>query len=224
MTLVRWIYQLLRGLVLAVVLLVVGLAALLVVVARRLVLPLGFLLLALIALVALAAAIFEIQGGRDTVSLAHLATLIHLPDLRHYVGVYLGRLEAPGPTAGVSLAAGIGAVVLGLALLGGALIPARQRIVTLASDDAGRVAARRRALNHAAAALAEQPDDVAEARARVRPRRRRAGGRLRLRATRYPDADRKEVEARVKSELAPLTEPYRLSARVRARKRTTEVR
>lgn len=220
MTLIRWIYLALRGLVIAVGLLIAGIVTLLVIAFRRIAPPLGLVLLALVALVGLAAVVFEIDGGRGTLSLAHLATLIHLPDARHYVGSYLHNLDAHKAATGIAIAAGIGAVIIGLLLLAGTFIPRRQRIVALATDQAGRIAARRRALAQAAATLAERPDEVANARARVRPHRRRPGATVRVRATRTHPAPRKPVEADISQQLTPLTDPYDLKTKVRARRAT----
>ena len=73
---------------------------------------------------------------------------------------------------------------------------ARERLVTLASTEAGEVAARRRPLAQAATALVEQVRGVTEARVRVRPRRR-GGGRMKVRASRARPIDPKQVEGAV---------------------------
>ncbi|MGN6168297.1 MAG: hypothetical protein ACTHQQ_09020 [Solirubrobacteraceae bacterium] len=186
--------------------------------AARMVLVLGFLLLLTLALVALAAAIFEIDGGHGSVSLAHLATLIHLPDLRHYVGVYLQRLEAPGVVAWVSVGAGVGAVVLGLLLLVAVLVPRRERLIPLTETGIGPMWGRRRAVGQIAAALAEQPRSVTSARARARPRRGRHGGTVRVRATREARRERRQTEQEIHARLASLSEPFDLTTSVDARR------
>ncbi len=224
MAVIRVVALGLRGLAVGVALLIVAVPVLLVALASRLVLVLGFVLLVLLAFVALAAAIFEIDGGHGTVSLAHLATLIHLPGLRHDVGVYLQRVEAPGPAAWVSVAAGVGAVVVGLLLLAGVLVPRRERLIALGKTERGPLFARRRALARVAAALAEQPRGVTEARARARPRRGRRGGTIRVRATREARRERGQTEREIEGRLAPLSEPFELAARVDARRVTDERR
>lgn len=218
MTFIRGLYLLVRGVIVGLVLLIAAIVALLVVALRRIVLPLGFVLLALLALIGLAAAIFEIDGGHGTVSLAHLASLIHLPDLRHYVGTYLHNLETQHGNTAISIGAGIAVLILGLLLLAATLIPARQRSMTLAKDSDWRLTARRRTLVQAASALAEEPGELDRVRVRARPRRRRVGGRLRVRAHRRPDADRRTVEAEVARRLAPLSDGLKLKTKVRARR------
>ncbi|MGI8623860.1 MAG: hypothetical protein ACR2NB_10365, partial [Solirubrobacteraceae bacterium] len=117
----------------------VGLLALL----DRLLAP---LLLAVLAVAGAAAAVFCIQGGTATLSLHHLAGLLSLPDLRDAVRDFLDGLEGSGATAIVPLLGGLGAIVLGLALLAGLLVPRRERLVRLEDRPAGPILARRRAL------------------------------------------------------------------------------
>lgn len=224
MTVIRVVARGLRGLAVSVALLIVAIPVLLVALASRIVLVLGFALLVLLALVGLAAAIFEINGGHGTVSLAHLATLIHLPGLRHYVGVYLRRVEAPGPVASVSVSAGVGAVVVGLLLLAGVFVPRRERLIALGETERGPMLARRRALARVAAALAEQPRGVTQARARARPRRGGRGGTVRVRATREALRERRQTEREIEERLAPLSEPFELAAHVDARRVTDDRR
>jgi hypothetical protein len=115
-----------------------------------------------------------------------------------------------GVIAGVC---GLGAILLGLLLMAGLLVPRRERLVTLASDDTGTLAARRRPLAQAAQTLVEQVRGVTDARARVRPRRR-AGGRLRVRASRTKAADPGQVRSAVDDQLRELTDPFTLTTRV----------
>ena len=218
MTVIRVVARGLRGLAVGVALLIVAVPVLLVALASRIVLVLGFVLLVLLALVGLA------DGGRGTVSLAHLATLVHLPDLRHYVGVYLRRVEAPGSVAWVSVGAGVGAVVVGLLLLAGVLVPRRERLIALGETERGPMLARRRALARVAAALAEQPRGVTQARARARPRRGGRGGTVRVWATREVLRERRQTEREIEERLASLSEPFGLAARVDARRVTDDRR
>lgn len=188
--------------------------------ARSLTRLVGSLLIVALALVGAAAAVFCIQGGHGTLSLAGLASDLHLAALRHTVGIYLLRLRSPGPVAFVSAFAGAGAVLLGLVLLVGALVPRRERLVVLAGGEQGQIAARRRALAQAAALLAEQPRGVLGAKARARPWRRKPGGRLRVRVRTdhaQGSSDGELIQA-VTGALAPLTGPLPVHARVRAKR------
>jgi hypothetical protein len=208
----------LRRLAVGVALVIAASVVVLVALAARVVLALGVLLLLVLAAVALAAAIFELDGGHGSVSLAHLASLIHLPALRHDVGVYLRRLEAPGPVAWVSIGAGAAAIAVGLLLLAGVFVPRRDRLIALADGALGPVLARRRALARVAAALAEQPRGVTRARARARARRGGHGGTLRVRAVREPQRARDQTEQEITGRLATLAEPFELTARIDARR------
>lgn len=181
-----------------------------------------FLLLLALSLAGLALAIFQIDTGASGVSLPHLARLIHLPQFRQTVAHWLGQLEAHGPTPSIALACGVGAVLLGLLLLAGILIPRRERLVTLASDATGTLAARRRVLAQVATALIEQVGTVADARVRVRGRRT-SGGRMKVRATRLRMSDPGDVQAAVRDQLANLTGPFNLSARIDVPRRSPRV-
>jgi hypothetical protein len=166
--------------------------------ARAIARLIGFLLLVALAVAGLAAAVFCIGTGTSGPSLGRLASLVHAPELRDSLGGWLGQLEAPGSIAVVAALAGLGAMLLGLVLVIGVLVPRRERLVVLAHDDGGTLAARRRPLAQAA---------------EVRPRRTR-GGRLRVRATRPRPADPGEVRAAVEHELNELTGPFALSTRI----------
>jgi hypothetical protein len=107
-------------------------------------------------------------------------------------------------------------------LLTALLVPRRERLVTLASDGEGTLAARRRPLGQAAQTLVEQVRGVSQARARVRPRRR-AGGRLRVRASRTRTADPTQVRGAVTEQLRELTDPFALSARVEVARKVSRV-
>lgn len=182
--------------------------------ARVLVRILSFLLLALLALAGLAAAVFCIQGGDRTLSLTNGASLIGLPRFRDTVDTWLTGLETSGGT--IAALCGIGAVLLGLLLLAGLLVPRRERLVALDSSSDGTLGARRRPLAQVADALAEQARGVTAARVKARPRRR-AGGTLNVTADHSRQAEPREVERSVKERLEPLTDPFKLKAKVRAR-------
>lgn len=185
-----------------------------IVLARILARLISFLLLVVLAVTGIAIAIFCIGTGKTGVSLAGLASLLHLEALRSTVGSWLGQLQGSGPIAVVAALAGLGAILLGVLLLAGVVVPRRERLVTLASEGQGTLAARRRPLAQVAQTLAEQARGVTEARTRVRPRRRRLGGRLRVRASRPRPADPAQVRSAVTEQLGELTEPFALKARV----------
>lgn len=174
------------------------------------------LLPAALALVGLAVAIASVGSG-DGFSLPWLAELIGLPSLERAVGDWLASLEADGPVAVVAALSGAGAVLLGLALLAGVLVPRRERLVTLSSGDEGDIAARRRALGHVGEALVQDAGGVTHARVQARPRRRR-GGRLRVTAHRTRPADPDSVRSATTTALEPLTGKLPLKAKVRTRR------
>ena len=174
-----------------------------------------FLLLVALALAGLALAVFSIGGGTDTVSLPGLADLIGLDVLRDRVGDLLTTVEDGGAIEVVPALAGLGAVALGILLLVGAFGSRRERLVTLPHDGDGELAARRRALGHMAVALADQVRDVTPTRVKVRASRRGSGGRMEVAVDHPKTAE--GVAERTTSSLEPLTGPFNLNARVRAR-------
>lgn len=190
--------------------------------ARGLVRLVSFLLLVILAVAGIVVAVFCIGTGSTGLSLGGLASLLELNTLRETVGDWLGQLEASGPVAVVAALCGLGAVLLGLLLLAGILVPGRDRLVMLASSEEGTLAARRRALAHVATALVEQVRGVTEARVRVRPRRR-AGGRMAVRASRTRRVDARQVEGAVREQLGGLTNPFELKARVAVPRRGQRV-
>jgi hypothetical protein len=157
-----------------------------------------------------------VQGGSETLSLSGLADLLRLPELRDEVGDWLGALEADGPVALLSLLGGLIAMLAGLALLAGVLVPRRERLVTLERTPTGTLAARRRALAAAAGMLAEQARGVTAARVRARPRRT-SGATLRVRARRTRPTDPRVARTAVEDQLRPLTDPFGLRSRVQVR-------
>ena len=174
-----------------------------------------FLLLVLLALAGLALAVFSIGGGEATVSLPGLADLIGLDVLRDRVGDLLANVEDGGSAATVPALAGLGAVALGCLLLVGAFGSRRERLVSLPHEGDGALGARRRPLGQMAAALADQERDVTPRKVKVRPSRRGPGGKVDV-AVDHPSTA-EDVADRAASSLAPLTKPFGLRARVRAR-------
>ena len=128
--------------------------------ARVLVRLVAFLLLVLLAVAGLAVAVFSIDTGTTGPSLGRLAELLHLASLRDTVGAWLDQLEASGSVAVVGGLCGLGAVLVGLVLLAGLLVPRRERLITMPSAVSGDLAARRRPLAQVAQTLAEQARGV----------------------------------------------------------------
>lgn len=173
-----------------------------------------FALLAVVAAVGAAVAVFSLGTSGD-LSLSGLADLIALPDLEARVAELLDALEADGPIAVRSGLAGLAAVALGALLLVGALAPTRERLLQLEENTQGRLEARRRALGEIARTLVEQQRGVNASRVKVRPARNGRGGRIVLRAGHPAGADPDEVKREVASALAPVTKPFDLKARVK---------
>ena len=181
-----------------------------------------FVLLAALAVAGLVLAVFCIGTGTTGPSLGGLADLLELSSLRDTVGDWLDQLEEPGAVEVLSALGGLAAVLIGLVLLAGLLVPPRERLVTLTSGEHGTVAARRRALAQAATTLVEDVRGVTEARVRVRPHRR-SGGRLAVRASRTPATDPRSVRDAVREKLGSLTDPFKLKARVDVPRRGARV-
>jgi hypothetical protein len=186
-------------------------------VARGLARLLALLLPTALAVAGLGVAVFSVQGDSSTLSLPGLVHRARLDDLHARVGVLLAHLEAPGPVAMVAALAGAGAVALGLLLLFGVLARKRERLVVLRSDDGGTVAARPRALDHAAVTLVEQSRDALRAKARIRARRRGVGGRLRLTAYHAQSTDQSDATATSRARVQALAESFSLRLRIRGR-------
>jgi hypothetical protein len=99
---------------------------------------LAFVLLVVIAVGGVVVAIFCIRGGTAALSLDHLASLISLPALRDKIGPFLESLEADGPVAALAALCGAAAILLGLGLLAGALVPRRERTLIVERSDRQR--------------------------------------------------------------------------------------
>ncbi len=177
----------------------------------------GYLLLGALAVAGIAVAVFCAQGGTASLSPAHAAELLSLGELRDTVGPWLADLEADGPSAAVAAICGAGAVLLGLVLVLGALVPRRDRLFLIEEGTEGRLTARRRALAAALAYLAERPRDVLGAKVRVRPNRRGRGGRARLSLLRSRSQDGSERATEAVAELEHLEGELALRPRVRNR-------
>ncbi|GAC1525195.1 MAG: hypothetical protein NVS2B6_12320 [Thermoleophilaceae bacterium] len=182
--------------------------------ARALVRLVSFVLLLALATSGLAIAVFSIEGGKTGLSAQGLAKLVHLPQLRQTVAHFLHALEAGGSIALVALAAGLGAILLGLVLLVGVVVPRRERLLELSNDGAGRISARRRPLAQVARALIEPAKGLTEASVSVRPRRS-SGGRVRVSAAHTRSARPADVEGEARRRLEGLTGEFKLRARIR---------
>lgn len=185
---------------------------------RLLAAVLAFALLIAIAVGGIVVAIFCIRGGTATLSLHHLSSLLSLPDLRDKIGPFLESLEASGPAAAIAALCGAGAILLGVALLLGALVPRRERILIVERSDRGTIAARRRPAGSALADLAEKPREVLSAKAKVSPNRSRTGGRARLKLTEAAGTDERPKAEQARTDLGDLAEALSLKLQTVSRK------
>ncbi|MGI8631989.1 MAG: hypothetical protein ACR2NA_05495 [Solirubrobacterales bacterium] len=175
------------------------------------VVPLG------LAVVGLAVAVFSIQGGREPLSLPTLTGLLGIDVLGREVGRFLGALEASGPVAVVAGLCGLGAMLVGWALIAGSVAPSRAGTLQLASSDEGTLAAQRSALADVATSLGRRVDGVTDVKASVRGWRSKRG-RLKVRAARSPAVDARTVEDAVAEKLRGLEKMDPVSVRVRSRR------
>lgn len=185
--------------------------------ARLLARLIALVLTTTLAVAGLAVAVFSVQGDSSTLSLPGLAGVMGLDDLHASIGGFLADLQADGPLAKVAALAGAGAVALGALLLFGVLARRRERLVVMRGGDHGTIAARPRAVAQAAITLGEQSRDVLHAKAKTTPRRRGAGGRLRLTAYHAQPTDGVGATAASRDRVRALAEPFSLRVRVRGR-------
>lgn len=178
--------------------------------ARALTRLLALVTLPLLALVALAFAVAAIIGGGSARSLAEST---QLTAAWREVGTFLDRTAPAGGTT--VLLAAAGAVLVGLVLLIGALAPARDREFTLAGEEDLRI--RRRALRSAGVSLAGTARGTTSTSVRLRARRVRRGGRLKIVATRSPNADAAPIRNTLTERVAPLAAAFGLRTAVRTR-------
>ena len=174
-----------------------------------------FVLLLALAVTGLVVAIFSIRGEDRPLSIPALAENLRLHDLRETVGDFLDQLEGPGGIALLSALCGLGALLLGLMLLAGALSSRKERLMVLEREGGTTLAARKRPLGQVAAALVEQAKGVTATKVKVKPKRRRKGGRVEVTAIRTADATDGDVKQAASEALAPLTDDFGLRARVR---------
>ncbi len=169
---------------------------------------LTFVLLIVLALLGAGAVVLAVTGGS-----ADVTTALGLPTVRDEVGGLLNSAEA-GTGPALALIGGTAAVLLALAILVGALVSPRERLVVLDDGSEGRLGSRRRALVQAVALLATRPREVTGTRVKVRPARRGTGGRLSVRAATRTEEGRPEAERRVSAAVGPLAEAFKLKVRV----------
>jgi hypothetical protein len=179
--------------------------------ARALARLVGTLLLIVLAVGGIVVAVFCIPGDEETLSLPHLASLLHLDELRSTIGGWFEGLEASGPDAALAALCGLGAIALGLLLLIGAIVPGRDRLLTLDEAEEGRLTAQRRPTQKALESLAERPGDVLAAKARVRPHRTGRGGRASLVLTKTKTTDETPRGERARADLQDLEQSLDLT-------------
>lgn len=145
--------------------------------------------------------------------------LLGLASIRRHVEHFLDQLAAGGPTAGLALLCGLGAMLLGILLLVGALGSRKQRLAVLEHDTTnGILAARPRALRDMSRALAEQtPGATSVKRPKLALSRRGTRGRLKVTASRARTSDPSELEHELKERLGPIIDPFKLKPSVRVR-------
>lgn len=178
----------------------------------------GIALMLVLSLAGLGVALYCLDGFVRLGS-ARPDRLLHLPTVRDHVARFLHQVSAPGPTAALALLCGVGAVVLGIALLLGVLAPRRQRLLVMERDrQDGSLAARSAPLREMAHALAASaPGTTAVARPRLRRAGRLRSSRLTITASRSRAHDPQQVEHAIDDRLGPLTGPFGVRSRVRVR-------
>lgn len=176
--------------------------------ARGLTRLLALVVLPLLGLVALALALAAVAGEGAARS---AAAGTGLTDAWDEVGRFLAETAPRGGS--VVLLAGAGAIVLGLVLVVAALVPTRERELRL-RDGGPDLAIRRRALRAALSSRVGRVRGVTGSRVRLKPRRRRVGGTVRVRATRTPRADAAAVRGGLEERLAPVTGAFGLRTKI----------
>ena len=170
----------------------------------------GFLLLIVLALLGLAVLVLAITGGSPDV-----AASLGLPSVRDGVGSFLASLEA-GDASALAVLGLIVAVLVGIAILVGALVSPRERLFLLQEGEGGRLTARRRAVWQAATVLTEREREVTDSSVKARPARHGSGGKLTVKArTRRPE-EREEAARRATAALEPVTSAFGLTTQVTA--------
>lgn len=176
-----------------------------------------FLVLVALALAGLALAVFSIGSGDSALGLSALADHVQLASARDAVGGWLDDVEAGGSVADWSALGGALAIAAGLLLLAAAILPQRERTVTLeATEDGGQIAARRKPLSQAATALAARQPGITDATSRI-TRGWLSASKLAVRADRARYVSNDEARKRVTAAVEPLASPFSLRPRVNVR-------
>jgi hypothetical protein len=176
---------------------------------RAIVRLLTFVLLVILALAGAAALVAAVTGGDPDVARA-----LGLTAAGDAIGGFLTRLETGRGAVLVGLLA-VAAILLGLLLLIGALVPSRERKFVLLENERGRLCARRGALGDVAAALVAQPRRIAVEKVKARPARRGVGGRLVMSVASPRREAEGDITSTARQRLTPLTDRFRIRARVR---------
>jgi hypothetical protein len=158
--------------------------------------------------VALAFAVAAVAGESSARSLADTT---RLTDAWQEVGTFLTDVAPRGET--VVAASAAGAIVLGLLLVIAALVPTRERELHLKDGDPD-LGIRRRALKNALQSRVGRVRGVTAVRLRLRPRRRKVGGTVRVSATRTPRGDGDAIATAYRERLAPITDAFGLRAKI----------
>lgn len=171
---------------------------------------LALIVLPLLGLVALAFAVAATIGEN---SARDLADSLYLTEGWRRVGTFLDTVAPRGETVVVVAAAG--AIVVGLLLVIAALAPTRERELHLKDGDPD-LGIRRRALRNALQSRTGRVRGVTGARLRLKPRRRKIGGTVRISATRTPRGDEAVIEATYDERLRPVADAFGLRTKIRS--------
>lgn len=177
--------------------------------------------LAALAVAGLAVAVFSVPSADS--GLVELADIVGLHLARDEVGSFLTSLETSANAGQVAIC--FGAVLVGIALASGALLRRGDRMLQVPAGEEGggetpdgRLGARRRAVSQMGAALAGRVREAEALSVRLRPKRRAAGGTMRVKATLRRGGDAGAATERIGRELEPLTESFALRHRVSTRR------
>lgn len=176
----------------------------------------GMIWLLALALLGLGIALYCL-GGLVRLGSVRPDRLIGLAGIHRHVGRSLDQLAAPGPTAGLALLYGLGAMLIGVLLLAGVLRSRKQPLAILeGGTTSGVLAAKPGPLREMARALAEQTSGATSVkRPKLTLSRRGTRGRLKVTASRHRTSERDEVQRAVTTQLEPISGPFNLKARVR---------
>lgn len=177
----------------------------------------GFLWMLVLAALGLGIALYCLDA-LISLGQARPDRLLHLVTARREVGRFLDLLQAPGKVAVLSLLCGVASVMVGLLLLQGLATKPREHLAWLEQDTSGDLAARRRALVQMLGSLAAEAGTLREVRkVKLSLRRRKAGGRVKIDATRWEASEEAGAKRSVEQALDPLAKPFKLDQRISTR-------